>query len=155
MADELWTQLPEKTGPDGTFPVLHHVGMITNDLDATEHFYCEILNGKVIQRGEPGIRGWTRQCFIQIAPNALLEFFEYPETEPPGWTSMFIGEVPTRDRLLEHIAFIVDEDEWDDWRERLTAAGVEVSLNDSPKAMFFADPNNAVIQVLSGNPLAR
>ncbi len=135
---------------------LHHIGMVTNDLDATKRFYCDFMGGEVVYEGQSH-HGSTGMCFIALGSGARLEFFEFPDIQMPDWTSMFLGsEVPTSGRILEHVAFHVDnEEELVAWQEKVAAAGIQVVRPEGRDVIFFPDPNNATVQIIVGNPFQR
>lgn len=128
---------------------IHHVAMVTNDLDATKRFYCDFLGGEVVMEGYL-LHGATGQCFIALGSGAMLEFFEFPDIEMPAWTSMFLGdEMPRSGRILEHIAFSVEsEDELVAWQQKVADAGIPVVRPPGRDVIFFPDPNNATVQVI-------
>ena len=135
---------------------LHHIGMVTNDLEATKRFYCDFMGGEVVFEG--GLHhGASGQCFIALGGGALLEFFEFPEIEMPDWTSMFLGsDVPKSGRLLEHVAFHVDtEDELVAWQRKVADAGIKVVRPAGRDVILFPDPNNATVQIIIGEPFRR
>ena len=135
---------------------LHHIGMVTNDLDATKRFYCDFMGGEVVFEG--GLHhGATGQCFIALGNGALLEFFEFPDIEMPEWTSMFLGgEMPQVGRILEHVAFYVEsEAELVAWQEKVAAAGIQVVRPPGRDVIFFPDPNNATVQIIVGDAFRR
>jgi catechol 2,3-dioxygenase-like lactoylglutathione lyase family enzyme len=135
---------------------LHHVGMVTNDLEATKRFYCDLMGGVVVyeRESEHGARAF---CFIAIGDGARLEFFEFPDIEMPTWTSMFLdSDVPSSGRILEHVAFYVEsEDELVAWHEKVDAAGIQVVRPPGRDVIFFPDPNNATVQIIVGDRFQR
>jgi glyoxylase I family protein len=135
---------------------LHHVAMVTNDLAATRRFYCDFMGGEVVFEG--GLHhGASGQCFIALGGGAMLEFFEFPDIEMPGWTSMFLGDdMPKSGRILEHVAFNVDtEEELVAWQEKVAAAGIPVVRPPGRNVIFFPDPNNATVQIIVGDVVRR
>lgn len=135
---------------------MHHVAMVTNDLEATKRFYCDFMGGEVVFEG--GLHhGASGQCFIALGEGAMLEFFEFPEIELPDWTSMFLGDnVPRAGRVLEHIAFYVEtEEELVAWHQKAAAAGIKVVRPAGRDVIFLPDPNNATVQIIVGDPIRR
>ncbi|MEZ4523367.1 MAG: VOC family protein [Thermomicrobiales bacterium] len=135
---------------------MHHVAMVTNDLDATKRFYCDFMGGKVVVEGH--LFHWaTGQCFIALGEGSMLEFFEFPDIETPDWTSMFLDdEMPKAGRLLEHVAYYVDTaEELASWREKVKDAGMKFHSPEGRDVIFFPDPNNATVQIIVGQPGTR
>ncbi|CAN5763104.1 N/A [soil metagenome] len=135
---------------------MHHVAMVTNDLEATKRFYCDFMGGEVVFEGHL-LHGASGQCFIALGDGAMLEFFEFPEIDMPDWTSMFLDEdMPRSGRLLEHVAFYVEsEEELVAWQEKVDAAGIKVVRPEGRDVIFFPDPNNAAVQIIVGDPIRR
>ena len=138
---------------------LHHVGMVTNDLEATKRFYCDLMGGEVVHEAESK-HSARAFCFIALGTlgaGAMLEFFEFPDIEMPTWTSMFLGsDVPKAGRILEHISFWVDsEAELVAWQEKVAAEGIQVVRPPGRDVIFFPDPNNATVQIIVGDLFRR
>ena len=101
------------------------------DLNALERFYCDVFGLEVLLRAE------RRLTALRCGHSALL-LFDPGVSREPG----FIPEHGTAG--AGHIAFIIEEDERDEWRERLAAHGVaiekEITWEDGGTSIYVRDP---------------
>ena len=128
---------------------LHHISLISNDLDRTVKFYTNILGLHIVERtvnfDNPKIRHFYFGDKLGT-PGTLVSFFEYP-TLPPGY--MGGGSVA-------HFAFGVEnEAELLKWKEKLQAEKIEVMGPKDRKyfkSIYFKDPDGAVIEMATRGP---
>ncbi len=126
---------------------VHHLALLTKDMDATVKFYTEVLEWPVVVTLQlpdpdplPGITwGKLAGCkhyFFDIGNGARLAFFSWNET---------LGDAVPEAGAGHHFAFTLDtEDELDEMRDALAAKGVEVSAVINHffcKSIYFRDPN--------------
>ena len=95
---------------------LHHVALVTRDLDATMRFYTEVLGMKVIFNAPAGAMH-GRHCAIQPGgnPDTLgLHFFEYAKalSFEPGERPLTAATVfDPGETFLSHISFALPNEE--------------------------------------------
>ncbi|MFW6074999.1 MAG: VOC family protein [Chloroflexota bacterium] len=139
--------LPDRNNLKAPFAALHHVALITNDMEETVRFYRDVLGSEIAMAHRQGDNN-VRHYFITVAPNTVFAFFEYPDAERPE----YLPETQWKtQRHLDHVDFYVESLE--DLRaleQRLTDNGVEVRSAMGGRSMFFTDPNNIVLQVTVG-----
>lgn len=127
------------------FVGIHHVNLLTRDLDSTIRFYCGVLRMRLViaRHDKPG-----RHCFLDLGGGDTLHFFEYSEAEiftdpPPG--------SPWVQGAMQHVAFRVpDEAALCSVQERVRSAGIEVTDvrdNFSVESIYFRDNNGITIEV--------
>jgi catechol 2,3-dioxygenase-like lactoylglutathione lyase family enzyme len=142
--------LPDRDGLKAPFAMLHHVAMITNDMEATVAFYRDILGSEIALAHRLNRPDEARHYFITVAPNTVFAFFEFTDAET---TEFREATAHKTDRLLDHICFFVESsEELDAWYEKLTAAGVPTHGYAPGSNLFFPDPNNIVFQLSVGTP---
>lgn len=140
--------VPDASGLRSPFVNLHHVALVTNDMEATVKFYRDVLGSEIAMAHRQGEDNY-RHYFITVAPNTVFAFFEFPDAEMP---ELLQATMPKSGRSLDHIClWVEDEAAWDALRERLVAQGIDVQLASGRKSMFFPDPNNIVIEVVPAN----
>jgi catechol 2,3-dioxygenase-like lactoylglutathione lyase family enzyme len=142
--------LPDRDGLRAPFAMLHHVALITNNMEKTVAFYRDVLGSEIALAHRLERDDNARHYFITVAPNTVLAFFEFTDAELPEFR-----EATTRKsgRHLDHICFFVESaEELDAWHQRVTAAGVPVHGYAPGSNLFFADPNNIIIQISVGRP---
>jgi catechol 2,3-dioxygenase-like lactoylglutathione lyase family enzyme len=114
-----------------------HVSFAIDDLDASLHFYRDILGFEMLERPEMGIGGaWLG------AGSAQVHLIVRPE-------GMELGQNVGRNvPLANHTAFAIED--YEAVRDHLAAEGLEV-LETNPKQgqMWVTDPSGNVIEFIS------
>jgi catechol 2,3-dioxygenase-like lactoylglutathione lyase family enzyme len=128
---------------------LHHVNILTPDVEGSIALYQEKLGMKVVARF------WREGQFdlaIMRGGPASTEFaIEFVGPPFVDWMKeMFEGHGP----MMDHLSFLVDDvDEVDAWHERLKARGVEILMPPTPfltvKAMYCRDPCGAIVELIA------
>jgi len=132
-----------------------HVAIITHDLDATVHFYSEVLGmqiGEIYEARD----GKNRHCFIKPGPIAGqgLHFWEVPGAPlpPPFETLSWQQPASITSGLIQHIAFMLpDEAAALTLRQRLQQHNVQVSeITDlgTMRDMTFLDNNGTMLEAI-------
>jgi catechol 2,3-dioxygenase-like lactoylglutathione lyase family enzyme len=139
--------LADRNGLKAPFAALHHVALVTNDMEATVRFYRDVLGSEIAMAHRQGERD-VRHYFITVAPNTVFAFFEFPEAEMPEWQE---ATRPKSGRHLDHVDFYVESiDDVRRWEQRLTEHNVPIKRTIGGDSIFFHDPNNIVIQLSVG-----
>ncbi len=140
--------VPDASGLKSPFVNLHHVALVTNDMEGTVAFYRDVLGSEIAMAHRTGKED-VRHYFITVAPNTVFAFFEFPDAEMP---ELLPATQPKSGRSLDHIClWVEDEDAWDDFHDHLVEQGTEVTRSSERKSMFFPDPNNIIIEVTTAN----
>jgi len=124
------------------FPRLQHVLVLTDDLDATKAFYCEVLGLAVGERPLLPFPGyWLYADGVACVHIA--------ERKPYDAHAAGMG-LPAKASPVDHVAFEAERHEL--LLGRLAAAGVEVTTNavwgSGVRQLFFDDPNGARIELV-------
>jgi catechol 2,3-dioxygenase-like lactoylglutathione lyase family enzyme len=139
--------LADRHGLKAPFAALHHVALVTNDMEATVKFYRDILGSEIAMAHRQGDN--VRHYFITVAPNTVFAFFEFPDAEMPEYLT---PTLPKSGRSLDHISFFLESmDELEAWKTKLADHSIEFSAMHVPgmvDAIFFPDPNNIVIELM-------
>ena len=128
---------------------VHHITLITSDMEATVAFYTQTLGLKLIKQtvnfDDPGSKHFYFGDETGT-PGTILTFFEYQDAEPGR-----VGAGSTH-----HIAFAVaDEAEQLQFKEHLQAQGVAVS---GPydrtyfRSIYFRDNNGHILEIATRGP---
>ena len=117
---------------------IDHVGVNTNDMEATVQFYCGILGMKIARTMRTP--GGGRHYNVEIGGGNAFAFFE---------TDKELSK--TTNQYLNHFAIPVStSDEFDQALKRLTDHGVETTEiieRDWGKTFYFNDPNGIRLQI--------
>lgn len=128
---------------------VHHLAMITGDLDATIRFYADVLGLPVVATtgNKPGLYPY-RHYFFRLGPQATIAFFEWPDMverfeKPAG--------MPVRGKLqFDHLSLQVDDEEaLLALRDRLHRCGIEctdVVDHQFLRSIYFTDPNGIALE---------
>jgi catechol 2,3-dioxygenase-like lactoylglutathione lyase family enzyme len=142
--------LEDRDGLKAPFEMLHHVALITSDMEKTVSFYRDVLGSEIAMAHRLNRPDNVRHYFITVAPNTVFAFFEFPDAQQHDLREATVHKT---DRMLDHICFFVDSPEkLDGWHARVTAAGVPVHGYVPGSNLFFPDPNNIIFQVSVGKP---
>lgn len=134
---------------------IHHVALVTPDLEATRRFYADVLG---MQVGEVRVGGGAiaaRHCFVRPGADAAtwgVHFFEQPGVALPQWPDGLAGlrSAGYLPGVFQHLAFALpDERAASALRDRLAAAGVGTT----PPAtlgpirnVLFLDPHGVLLE---------
>jgi len=127
------------------FTGIHHVALVTGDMETTVRFWRDLLGLKLaLCMGEEG----RRMYFFEVSENNFLSFFEWPGVER---TSYKVPGVPVKGPFLfDHLSLGLENDDllWD-LAESLIAAGFFVSNvmdHGFVKAFYTYDPNGIPLE---------
>jgi catechol 2,3-dioxygenase-like lactoylglutathione lyase family enzyme len=121
-------------------PRLQHVLVLTDDLEATRAFYCDILGLEAGERPQLPFPGY----WLYSEGVACLHIAERGPYDAHA-SSMGLA---AKGSPVDHVAF--EAERYEELVERLGAAGVEVTANHSAAGvqLFFEDPNGARIELV-------
>jgi catechol 2,3-dioxygenase-like lactoylglutathione lyase family enzyme len=115
-------------------------------MDATVRFYHGVLGARLV--ATIGNRSF-RHYFFEIGPQHTVAFFEYRNTPLDTFTKP-AGVPDPRATQFDHVAFnVADEEALLDLRERLKAAGSEVTDvvdHGFVRSIYFNDPNGIALE---------
>jgi catechol 2,3-dioxygenase-like lactoylglutathione lyase family enzyme len=121
-------------------PRLQHVLVLTDDLDTTKAFYCDVLGLEIGERPTLPFPGY----WLYADGVACMHVAERASYDAHA-SSMGL---PAKTSPVDHVAF--EAHGHDVLLGRLEAAGVEVTVNHSAAGvqLFFDDPNGARIELV-------
>lgn len=113
----------------------------STEREAVERFYREIL-------GLPAIAGWEDGVAFRIGRGVLLLFDREHLAQRPG---------PVADHATTgagHACLQARRDDYDHWRERLQAAGVQIVHDhewNRGRSFYFKDPAGNLLEIADGD----
>jgi len=113
-------------------------------MDATTRFYAGVLGMPLVMTL---MAGSMRHYFFEIAPENTVAFFEITGAEPFEKGAGSPAPFPVQ---MDHLSFnVADEDALHQLRDRLVAAGSEVTEvvdHNQLKSVYFSDPNGIALE---------
>jgi catechol 2,3-dioxygenase-like lactoylglutathione lyase family enzyme len=119
---------------------VHHVALISSNVERTIQFYQELLEFPLTEIFENRDYKGSNHFFFDIGNGNLLAFFDLPGLDLGPYAEVLGG--------LHHLAISVEPARWQRLRDKLDAAGVEYLL-ESEVSMYFRDPDGARIELLA------
>lgn len=111
---------------------IHHLALVCKDMKATVDFYSGVLGMPLVKTIElPQNLG--QHFFFDVGNGDCLAFFWYPEVHDavPGVSAPasfpIIGDPRSAVGSMNHVAFTVPEERFDEYVEKLKAKGIETS----------------------------
>ena len=126
--------------PSSSSRGLHHVALLSSDVERTIQFYQELLEFPLTEIFENRDYKGSSHFFFDIGNGNLLAFFDM--------TGLDLG--PYREVLggLHHIAISVDPATWERLRGKLEMVGVPHQM-ESGASIYFKDPDGARLELLA------
>ena len=136
---------------------LHHTAYVSKDLEATRHFYEDIL-------GIPLVATWCEtdflfgkdrtycHLFFGLKDGSALAFFQFAD---PADQALFGPELPPSP--FRHIALNVDEETQAELERRIEAAGLEGGFtleHGYCRSVYVTDPNGMIVEFTCDDPRA-
>lgn len=128
---------------------IHHITLISGDIERTTSFYTEVLGQRVIKRtvnyDDPGAPHYYYGDRAGT-PGTIVTYFGYP--------AMSRGRMGVG--VAHHYAFLVEtDDEQREWVDRLRAAGVsttDVIDRKYFRSVYFNDPDGVILEIATRGP---
>jgi len=148
---------------------LNHLALVCSDMARTVDFYTNVMGFPLIKTIELPL-GMGQHFFFDIGNGDSLAFFWFPEA-PDGVPGIShpaarpdTGDLTSAVGSMNHVAFDVDPDRIEEYRERLIAAGVACSdianHDDSEwtvsedlhpgvyvRSVYFQDPDGILLEL--------
>ena len=171
VAAKLFSQAPKSKHAPGTITGINHMVLVTNDMEKTARFYCEVLGFRIVGTHGRGSKpanqiaptgDYSRLYFFEMANGDTIGIVEFPDRDTTADASFFDpfwpkgGKKCTDPRKMDHLAFNVES--YDDlifMQKRLRDRGIDVSdvqeLTTSPfmKSIYLYDPNGIPIEFVT------
>lgn len=125
---------------------VHHLALVTPDMDATVRFYHGVLGARLVSTvATPAFRHY----FFEFGPGSTVAFFEYLDAEVESYAKPAGVPYPKASQF-DHLSLALpDEDALLALRERLKAANCEVTdIVDHGflRSVYFSDPSGIALE---------
>jgi catechol 2,3-dioxygenase-like lactoylglutathione lyase family enzyme len=119
---------------------VHHVALISSDVERTVAFYQDLLEFPLTDMFENRDYGGSTHFFFDLGNGNALAFFDLPGLELGPYAEVLGG--------LHHLAISVEPARWARLKGKLDQAGVGYALVDET-SMYFPDPDGARLELIS------
>ncbi len=131
---------PAGERPPTTARGVHHVALLSSDVERTVTFYQGLLEFPLIEIFENRDYKGSNHFFFDIGHGNTLAFFDFPDLPLGGYAEVLGG--------LHHIAISVEPEQWHRLRGKLDEAGVGYHV-ESTVSMYFRDPDGARLELIA------
>lgn len=119
---------------------LHHVALLSADVERTIRFYQDLLELPLSDMFENRDYQGSTHFFFDVGGGNALAFFDLPGLDLGPYAEVLGG--------LHHCAISVEPTRWQHLREKLDAAGVAYE-HVSGTSLYLRDPDGARIELLA------
>ncbi len=131
---------PSSQRPGSTARGVHHIALLSSDVERTIRFYQDVLGFPLTDLFENRDYRGSTHFFFDIGHGNLIAFFDFPGLDLGPYAEVLGG--------LHHLAISITREEWEAARSRLEQAGVEIHI-ESGSSMYFRDPDGARLELLA------
>ena len=131
---------PSDERPASAASGIHHVALLSQDVERTVRFYQELLEFPLTEIFENRDYRGSNHFFFDVGNGNLLAFFDFPGLDLGPYAEVLGG--------LHHIAISVDPERWQHLKAKLEAAGVPCHES-SGTSIYFADPDGARLELIA------
>ncbi len=161
--------MAKKINREFPFMGVNHVALVCKDMARTVEFYRDVLGMPLIKTlNLPGDRG--QHFFFDCGNGDAVAFFWFRDAPPPAPGIAAPSAMPTRGSFvsamgsMNHLAFNVAADRFDECHARLLTKGIDVTIilnhDNSPtqvskdltdevyvRSMYFFDPDGICLEI--------
>lgn len=132
--------LPPSERPESTARGVHHLALLSSDVEQTIEFYQGVLGFPLTELFENRDYPGSTHFFFDIGNGNLLAFFDFPK----------LGLGPYAELLgsMHHLAISVSPEHHDLLRKRLDEHGVPIDF-DYKTSIYFRGPDGERLELIS------
>jgi catechol 2,3-dioxygenase-like lactoylglutathione lyase family enzyme len=119
---------------------VHHVALISSDVERTVEFYDGLLGFPLIEMFENRDYEGSTHFFFDIGHGNTLAFFDLPGVPVTPYAEVLGGH--------HHLAISMERSEWEAARRRLDDAGVAYAHVDG-SSLYFRGPDGERLELIS------
>jgi catechol 2,3-dioxygenase-like lactoylglutathione lyase family enzyme len=146
---------------------VNHIALVSSDMARTVRFYRDVLGMPLVKTID--MPGGAQHFFFDMGNDDCLAFFWFPNAQAaqPGISNAGglpdAADITTAHASMNHLAFDVPLDRFEEYRQRLIDDGVAVSMvldhDDSPRqvarefhpgvfvrSFYFRDPDGILLE---------
>jgi catechol 2,3-dioxygenase-like lactoylglutathione lyase family enzyme len=119
---------------------VHHVALLSSDVERTVEFYQDLLEFPLTEMFENRDYGGSTHFFFDIGNGNALAFFDLPGLDLGPYAEVLGG--------LHHLAISVEPGRWKHLKDKLDRAGVPYA-HVSGSSLYLSDPDGARLELIS------
>jgi catechol 2,3-dioxygenase-like lactoylglutathione lyase family enzyme len=131
---------PSQSRPASSARGVHHVALLSSDVERTVRFYQDLLEFPLTDMFENRDYQGSTHFFFDIGNGNAIAFFDLPGLDLGPYQEVLGG--------LHHLAISVDPTRWAHLKSKLDGAGVEYAHIDG-SSIYFRDPDGARLELIS------
>ncbi len=131
---------PEDQRPESSARGVHHVAVLSSDVEQTIRFYQDLLEFPLTELFENRDYKGSTHFFFDIGHGNALAFFDFPGLDVGEYKEVLGG--------LHHLAISVPPDRWERLKAKLDDAGIEYAHVDG-SSIYFRDPDGTRVELIS------
>jgi catechol 2,3-dioxygenase-like lactoylglutathione lyase family enzyme len=131
---------PRDGRPATTARGVHHVALLSSDVERTIRFYQDVLGFPLTEVFENRDYAGSTHFFFDLGNGNALAFFDFPGLDLAPYAEVLGG--------LHHLALSVSAEDYAAAKARLAAAGVPTH-EVAGRSLYFADPDGARLELLA------
>jgi glyoxylase I family protein len=127
--------------PASTVQGVHHIALISKNVEETIQFYQEFLGFPLVELVENRDYAGSSHFFFDIGNRNMLGFFDFPGHQHPPFEETIGG--------VQHLAISISPAQFDAAKKKLDEAGVDYLGPDRgvEDSMYFRDPNGVNVEL--------
>jgi catechol 2,3-dioxygenase-like lactoylglutathione lyase family enzyme len=126
--------------PPSTARGVHHVALLSSDVETTIRFYQDLLGFPLTDLFENRDYAGSTHFFFDIGHGNALAFFDFPGLDLVDYREVLGGH--------HHLAISVEPTQWAELKQRLDDAGIEYAHVDG-SSLYFRGPDGERIELIS------
>lgn len=131
---------PAESRPASSARGVHHVALLSRDVEQTIRFYQGLLEFPLVEVFENRDYVGSTHFFFDIGVGNYLAFFDFPGLDLGPYAEVLGG--------LHHLAISVEPNRWQQLRDKLDSAGVDY-LHESGASLYLSGPDGERIELIS------
>jgi catechol 2,3-dioxygenase-like lactoylglutathione lyase family enzyme len=131
---------PDDSRPASSARGVHHVALVSGDVERTVRFYQGLLEFPLTEIFENRDYPGSNHFFFDIGNGNLVAFFDFPGLDVGPYAEVLGG--------LHHLAISVEPARWERLRAKLDEAGAAYQ-SESGTSIYFRDPDGARLELIA------
>lgn len=131
---------PAAQRPPSAARGVHHLALISSDVERTVRFYQDLLELPLTEMFENRDLAGSTHFFFDLGHGNALAFFDLPSVDPGPYAEVLGG--------LHHLAISVEPTRWARIKDKLDTEGIAYQHIDG-SSIYFRDPDGARLELIS------